>query len=72
MAQDSRRKRYLRRLKRQLSQQGRLLDFVLKQRDAYRSVGQEMALELGKKEEDKGSLIVEPTLGQIAKVEGLK
>ena len=71
MPQDSKRKRYLRRLKRELSIKNRLLDMVLRQRDAYKNVGQELAMELGKKEEQAGNLIVSPTLGQIAQASGL-
>ena len=72
MAQDSKRKRYTRRLKRQATLANRMLDFALKQRDAYRSVGQELALELKKKVDEGESLIVTPTLKQIAETEGLK
>ena len=71
MAQDSKRKRHTRRLKRQASQAARLVDFVLKQRDAYRAVGEQLALELEKKIEKDQNLIVEPTLGQIARASGL-
>ena len=72
MAQDSKRKRYTRRLKRQASLAARQLEFALAQRDAYRNVGQQLALELQKKIEDKDKIIVEPTLKQIIQTEGLK
>ena len=68
MAQDSKRKRYVRRLKRQATLANRMLDFALRQRDAYRSVGQEIALELQKKVDEGSNLIQAPTLGQIAEV----